>query len=115
MPLPRLVYMFENIHSKKLLNKWSQLHESLFDLEPHAGWPQRRAGLLPPRVLPAGAALPWAGPSETLTCPVQDGDLFCGEFVFAPHSNEQGAASPAETRGNRITHNLDTLAGPDVL
>lgn len=45
---------------------------------------------------------------EKLTCPVQDGDLFCGELVFAPHSNKQGAASPVETRGSPVTHHLNT-------
>lgn len=48
---------------------------------------------------------------EGLTRPIQDGDLFCGEFVFAPHSNEQGAASPAGTRANGVGHSLDTQDG----
>lgn len=40
------------------------------------------------------------GPGEgvlVLTRPVQDGDVVGGEFVLAAHSDEQGAASPAET------------------
>lgn len=46
-----------------------------------------------------------------LTCHVQDGDLFCGELVFAPHSDEQGAASPVGIRGDRVSHHLNIWDG----
>lgn len=51
----------------------------------------------------------WEGPGEgvlVLTRPVQDGDVVGGEFVLAAHSDEQGAASPAET------HQITTLRAP---
>lgn len=72
--------------------------ENLLDLVPRVGHPDMSVLL------------------KGLTCHVQDGDLFCGELVFAPHSDEQGAASPAGMRGGPVSRvTLTHGMGLDVL
>lgn len=45
--------------------------------------------------------------SERLTCPVEDGDLLGGQFVLAPHPDEQWAAPPVG-RWSKSSMPLDT-------
>lgn len=113
--------MFKNIHTKEAFDKMEPSLHCLREPLGVGSTPCRPLCTLRGGVPSGGRAACTGAPAASLpegkglTRPVQDGDLLRGELVFAPHSDEQGAASPAGTRAGRVSRHADSRAGLGVL